>query len=36
MRRYAASENRDMHKLMQYAQRLRVKTKVLRCIELLL
>ena len=34
--RYAASKDKDIHKLMQYAERLRVKPKVLRYIEILL
>lgn len=36
MKRYAASRDKDIHKLMQYADRLRVKPKVLRYLELLL
>lgn len=36
MKRYAASKNRDVHKLMQYAEQLRVKPKVLRYLEVLL
>ena len=36
MKRYAASKDKDLHKLMQYADRLRVKSKVLRYMEVLL
>ena len=36
MKRYAASKDKDIHKLMQYAERLRVKPKVLRYMEILL
>ncbi len=36
MKRYAASKDRNIHKLMQYADRLRVKPKVLRYMEVLL
>lgn len=36
MKRYAASKGKDMHKLMQYAEKLRVKPKVLRYMEVLL
>ena len=36
MKRYAASNDKDIHKLMQYAERLRVKPKVLRYMEILL
>ena len=36
MKRYAASKDKDIHKLMQYADRLRVKPKVLRYMEVLL
>lgn len=36
MKRYAASRNRNIHKLMQYANRLRVKSKVLHYMEVLL
>ena len=36
MKRYAASRNRNIHKLMQYADRLRVKSKVLHYMEVLL
>lgn len=36
MKRYAASKNRDVHKLMKYAEQLRVKPKVLRYLEVLL
>jgi len=34
MKRYAASKDKDIHKLMQYAERLRVKPKVLRYMEI--
>ena len=30
MKRYATSKDKDIHKLMQYAEQLRVKPKVLR------
>lgn len=36
MKRYAASKNKNIHKLMQYANQLRVKPKVLRYMEVLL
>ena len=36
MKRYAASNNKNIHKLMQYAEQLRVKPKVLRYLEVLL
>lgn len=36
MKKYAASKEKDIHKLMQYADQLRVKTKVLRYMEVLL
>ena len=36
MKRYAASKDKDIHKLMQYADQLRVKPKVLRYMEILL
>ena len=36
MKRYAASRDKDIHKLMQYAAQLRVKPKVLRYMEILL
>ncbi len=36
MKRYAASSQKDIHKLMQYAEKLRVKPKVLRYMEVLL
>ncbi len=36
MKKYAASREKDMHKLMQYADQLRVKPKVLRYMEILL
>ena len=36
MKRYAASKDKNIHKLMQYADRLRVKPKVLRYMEVLL
>lgn len=36
MKRYAASKEKDIHKLMQYADQLRVKPKVLRYMEVLL
>ncbi len=36
MKKYAASKEKDMHKLMQYADQLRVKPKVLRYMEILL
>lgn len=35
MKRYAASRDKNMHKLMQYAERLRVKPKVMRYMEIL-
>ena len=36
MKRYAASKEKDIHKLMQYAEKLHVKPKVLRYMEVLL
>ena len=36
MKKYASSQNKDMHKLMKYAEQLRVKPKVLRYMEILL
>lgn len=36
MKRYAASSKKNIHKLMQYADQLRVKPKVLRYMEVLL
>lgn len=36
MKKYAASREKDIHKLMQYADQLRVKPKVLRYMEILL
>ncbi len=36
MKRYAASKDKDIHKLMQYAAQLRVKPKVLHYMEILL
>ena len=36
MKRYAASNNKNIHKLMQYAEQLRVKPKILRYMEVLL
>lgn len=36
MKRYAADRNRDIHRLMQYADRLRVKAKVVQYMEVLL
>lgn len=36
MKRYAASKEKNIHKLMQYAEQLRVKPKVLRYLEVLL
>lgn len=36
MKRYAASKTKDIHRLMQYAEKLRVKPKVLRYMEVLL
>lgn len=36
MKRYAASKTKDIHKLMQYAEQLRVKPKVLHYMEVLL
>ena len=36
MKRYAASKNKNIHKLMQYADQLHVKPKVLRYMEILL
>ena len=36
MKRYASSKDKDIHKLMRYAEQLRVKPKVLRYMEILL
>ena len=36
MKRYAASDNKNIHKLMQYAEKLRVTPKILRYMEVLL
>ena len=36
MKKYASSKEKDIHKLMQYAEQLRVKPKVLRYMEVLL
>ena len=36
MKRYAASKDKNIHKLMKYADQLRVKSKVLRYMEVLL
>lgn len=36
MKKYATSKEKDIHKLMQYAQKLQVKQKVLRYMEVLL
>lgn len=36
MKRYASSKTKDIHKLMQYAEKLRVKPKVLHYLEVLL
>ena len=36
MKKYAVSKEKDLHKLMQYAEQLRVKSKVLRYMEVLL
>ena len=36
MKRYAASKNKNIHKLMKYAEQLHVKTKILRYMEVLL
>lgn len=36
MKRYAASKDKDIHKLMQYASQLHVKPKVLRYMDILL
>lgn len=36
MKKYAASKEKDIHKLMKYAEQLRVKPKVLRYMEVLL
>ena len=36
MKRYAASKEKDIHKLMQYAEKLHVKPKVMRYMEVLL
>ena len=36
MKRYAASKDKNIHRLMQYAEQLRVKPKVLRYMEVLL
>ena len=36
MRKYAVSKEKDLHKLIKYADQLRVKPKVLRYMEVLL
>ena len=36
MKRYAASKGKDIHKLMEYAEQLRVKPKILHYMEVLL
>jgi hydroxypyruvate isomerase len=36
MKKYATSKEKDIHKLIQYAEQLRVKPKVLRYMEVLL
>ena len=36
MKKYAVSKGKDIHKLMKYAEQLRVKSKVLRYMEILL
>ena len=36
MKKYAVSKGKDIHKLMKYAEQLRVKPKVLRYMEILL
>ncbi len=36
MKRYAASKKKNIHKLMQYADQLRVKSKIIRYMEVLL
>ena len=36
MKKYASSKDKDIHKLMKYAEQLHVKTKVLRYMEVLL
>ena len=36
MKRYVASKDKNIHKLMHYAEQLRVKPKVLRYMEVLL
>ena len=36
MKRYVVSKDRDIHKLLQYAQQLRVQPKVQRYLEILL
>lgn len=36
MKRYAASKEKDIHKLMKYAEQLRVKSKILHYLEVLL
>lgn len=36
MKRYAASKEKDIHKLMKYAEQLRVKPKILHYLEILL
>ena len=36
MKRYADSKNKNVHKLLQYAEQLRVKPKILRYMEVLL
>ena len=36
MKKYAASKEKNIHKLIQYAEQLRVKPKILRYMEVLL
>ena len=36
MKRYAASKEKDIHRLMKYAEQLRVRPKILHYIEVLL
>lgn len=36
MKRYAASKEKDIHKLVKYAEQLRVKPKILHYMEVLL
>ena len=36
MKRYALSKDKNIHKLMQYAEKLRVKPKVMHYMEVLL